>query len=97
MHVEDLAQAHAIALRLPPGLHSYNVGTGNGVTVLEMVEAFQAFNDIAVPYRMAPRRPGDIGITYCRADKITRDLGWQAKKQLKDMVIDSWRWTTHIR
>jgi UDP-glucose 4-epimerase len=93
IHICDLADAHLAALAQESGYDVYNVGTGAGTSVLEMVMAYQTHNNLDIPYRFAPRRPGDSPSTYCSADKMYRTFGWKAKKQLKDIVMDSWRWT----
>jgi UDP-glucose 4-epimerase len=93
IHVCDLAEAHLCALQAAKGFHIYNVGTGKGTSVLEILNAYQRYNKLTIPYRLAPRRPGDSAVTFCSADKMLRDFGWQAKKSLEDIVVDSWRWT----
>ncbi|MDP1537169.1 MAG: UDP-glucose 4-epimerase GalE [Burkholderiales bacterium] len=95
IHVVDLAKGHLaalVALEKSGGLLTVNLGTGRGYSVLEMVKAFEAASGRPVPYRIAPRRAGDIA--QCYADpSLARDrLGWCAKKDLADMCIDAWRW-----
>lgn len=95
IHVMDLAAGHLAALDYLPkqaGCEAYNLGTGTGYSVLDMVKAFAAENDVAVPYQVVDRRPGDIASCYAQASKAKRVLGWQAKKDLSDMVRDTWRW-----
>ncbi len=95
IHVVDLAEGHLCALEALKdriGAHVWNLGTGQGYSVLEMVRAFEAASGKTVPYRVAPRRPGDIPI--CCADPATaeRALGWKARRGLDEMMRDVWRW-----
>ncbi|MCB8889480.1 UDP-glucose 4-epimerase GalE [Vreelandella malpeensis] len=93
LHVVDLAQGHSKALtHLQHGVHHYNLGTGQGVSVLEMVESFMAATGVKVPYRFAPRREGDLPAFWASANKACQDLGWRAEMSLTDMMIDTWRW-----
>ncbi|MDX1391827.1 MAG: UDP-glucose 4-epimerase GalE, partial [Rheinheimera sp.] len=95
IHVVDLARGHVKALQylqLHSGIEAINLGTGTGYSVLDMVTAFSRVNQVAVPYDIAPRRPGDIAICYAQPAKAQMLLGWQAEKTLDDMVADSWRW-----
>ncbi len=100
IHVCDLATAHVCALRCfnPLFGHSdsrpfiYNIGTGRGYSVLDVVNAFERVNGVAVPYRIKSRRAGDIAACYCDPSKAKSELGWTAKYNLDDMVRDSWRW-----
>jgi UDP-glucose 4-epimerase len=95
IHVVDLAYGHVKALQylqLHAGIEAINLGTGTGYSVLDMVNAFSEINQVAVPYQIAPRRPGDIAICYAEPTKAQTLLGWQAEKTLEDMVRDSWRW-----
>ena len=92
IHVVDLARGHVAALGYnKKGVGIFNLGTGNGYSVLEMVEAFSRVNGVAVPYRIAPRRPGDVAECYAAPDKAARELGWRATHGLDDMVRDAWR------
>ena len=72
----------------------FNLGTGKGYSVLEMVHAFETANHVHVPYRIAPRRAGDLPTVYACPDKSARILGWRAQYSLEDMCRDSWRWQT---
>lgn len=95
IHVMDLADGHVKALEGPfvqdaPAI--YNLGTGNGSSVLEVIKAFEEENDIAIPYKIVARRAGDVAVSYADASKAFRYLGWKAKYNLKDMVRDSWNW-----
>ena len=95
IHVVDLARGHVKALQYLQhhcGIEAINLGTGTGYSVLEMVKAFSRVNAVAVPYQIAPRRPGDIATCYAEPSKAKALLGWQAEKTLDDMVRDSWRW-----
>lgn len=96
VHVADIARGHAAALRYAcarEGFDVFNLGTGRGASVLEMIATFERVNALKLPYTRAPRRPGDIA--SCRADvsKAERVLGWKAEKTLDDMCRDSWNWT----
>ena len=98
IHVVDLAEGHLCALRAlaapqtRTGAHVWNLGTGQGYSVLEMVRAFEAASGQPVPYRIAPRRPGDIATCYADPSKAERDLGWKAQRGLQQMMQDAWRW-----
>jgi len=100
IHVCDLAAAHVAALQCftQPSLvachtsHIYNIGTGNGYSVLDMVKAFIRVNGVDVPYSIKPRRAGDIATCYCNPAKAANELGWKAQFGIDDMVRDSWNW-----
>lgn len=99
IHVCDLASAHVAAIKCFKHTHGhtgrtyiYNIGTGNGYSVLDMVKAFVRVNGIDVPYSIKPRRAGDIATCYCNPDKAGAELGWKAKYNIDDMVRDSWNW-----
>ncbi len=94
IHVEDLAEGHRLALQLAnkPGCHIFNLGTGTGVSVLAMVEAFRAVSGHPIPLKMCQRRQGDVASCYADASRARDQLGWQANYTLIDMVADSWRW-----
>ena len=95
IHVVDLAKGHVCALKAIEnkcGLGIYNLGTGQGYSVLEMVEAFQRVNQVSVPYRIAPRRAGDLAVCYADPSKSARELGWKAELGLEDMCRDAWNW-----
>lgn len=95
IHVVDLAKGHAKALdKLDdmPGLVTYNLGTGNGYSVLEMVKAFSKASNKEIPYKIVGRRPGDIAMCYANPAKAKIELGWEAKYKLDEMCEDSWRW-----
>jgi UDP-glucose 4-epimerase len=92
IHVVDLAEGHVAALdHLTAGVHIYNLGTGRGTSVLELVKAFEEANDIRIPFEIVERRAGDIAECYADAAKAERELGWTAKRDLVSMCRDSWR------
>ena len=94
IHVVDLAQGHLAALnkldKEGKGLSIYNLGTGTGVSVLDMVKSFEEITGNKVNYKIAPRRPGDIATCYSDPEKAKNELGWTAKKGIKEMCEDSW-------
>lgn len=95
LHVVDLAVGHLKALdkiKTQKGCVAYNLGTGQGYSVLEMVKAFEVASGKPVPYKVTPRRPGDIACCYADPTFAERELGWSAKKGLDEMMADSWRW-----
>lgn len=95
IHVVDLARGHLKALdklRTNPGLVTYNLGTGTGYSVLDMVKAFEQANGITIPVRMAPRRAGDIASCYADPALAKQELGWTANHSLEDMVRHAWNW-----
>ena len=92
IHVMDLAEGHLAALEQPPqGVRVVNLGTGQGVSVLQLVETFAAVNNVAVPYEIVGRRAGDIAACWADASRARQELGWQAKRTLADMCRDAWR------
>ncbi len=95
IHVLDLAEGHLRALealQTRTGAHVWNLGTGQGYSVLEMVRAFEAASGKPVPYCVAPRRPGDIATCFADPAKAERELGWKALRSLDEMMRDAWRW-----
>ncbi len=95
IHVVDLAQGHVAALKKieeNAGLKIYNLGTGVGYSVLDIVKNFEEANDIKIPYQIKPRRAGDIATCYSDASLAKEELGWSAKYGIKEMCADSWRW-----
>ena len=96
IHVVDLARGHVCALnkldKEQKGLYIYNLGTGNGYSVLDMVKAFEKATGRNVPYKIAPRRDGDIATCYADSRKAKEELGWVATKTLDDMCRDSWNY-----
>lgn len=95
IHVVDLAKGHLKALAkvlASTGIEAYNLGTGVGYSVLDVVKAFEEANGIEIAYEIAERRSGDIATCYADATKAYENLGWKAEKTLEDMCRDSWRW-----
>ena len=93
IHVTDLADGHVKALQnMKRGVSVYNLGTGNGTSVLEMIKAFEEANNVNVPYYITDRRPGDVGECYCSAEKAERELGWKATRDIIKMCEDAWNW-----
>lgn len=93
IHVVDLAKGHVAACKHQhDGVEVYNLGTGIGYSVLDIVKAFEEANNIKIPYEIVPRRPGDIATCYADASKAKRELGWTAQKTLVDMCHDAWNW-----
>ena len=95
IHVMDLARGHLKALQYLDqhrGVEAFNLGTGQGYSVLQMVQAFSNSNQVAVPYQIVARRSGDVATCYADPTKAKQLLGWQAELSLTDMVMDAWRW-----
>ena len=95
IHVVDLADGHVCAIRKleeNPGLAVYNLGTGNGYSVLDIVKSFEKATGKKIPYVIGPRRSGDIDECYADASKAKRELGWEAKYGIDDMCRDAWNW-----
>ena len=95
IHVVDIAIGHIRALEkleTNSGLVTYNLGTGNGFSVLQLVKAFSKASGKEIPYKIAPRRPGDVAICYADPSKANRELNWKAERTLEQMCEDSWRW-----
>ncbi|MGN1331639.1 MAG: UDP-glucose 4-epimerase GalE [Lachnospiraceae bacterium] len=98
IHVVDLAKGHVKALKKieeKAGLNIYNLGTGVGYSVLDIVKNFEEANGVKVPYVIKERRPGDIAACYADADKAKRELGWEAENGIRQMCEDSWRWQSN--
>lgn len=98
IHVVDLADAHIKALQaLNPqhGCQAYNIGTGQGYSVLEMVKAFEHASGVEIPYKIQARRPGDIAQCYADPSMSSEKLGWQAKFGLDEMMRDQWKWQSN--
>ncbi len=94
IHVVDLSRGHLKALEkiaAEPGLFIYNLGTGKGYSVLQVIETFKAASGQEVPYQIAPRRPGDIAQCYADPSRASREIGWRANYDLARMCLDSWR------
>lgn len=97
IHITDLAEGHVKALsriKSNSGLSIYNLGTGNGYSVLEMVRAFEKASGKKIPYRIAPRRPGDIAECWASPLKAEKELGWKAVRGIDEMCRDTWNWQT---
>lgn len=95
IHVVDLAQGHVAALKFlarEAGVHTWNLGTGQGYSVLEMIHAFEQASGAPVPYALMPRRAGDIATCFADSQKASSELGWRATRGLSEMMRDTWRW-----
>lgn len=98
IHVVDLAKAHIAALEKAPfRLNIYNVGTGKGSSVLDLIKTFERVNQMTIPYLITNRRPGDIAISYADVTKIRQEIGWQADLSLENMVRDAWNFRSNQR
>lgn len=99
IHVQDLVSGHLLALQklldLPQEevfCRAYNLGTGKGYSVLDMIKTFERVNSVKVPYRVMPRREGDVASCWADATRAHEELGWETKKDLQSMLVDSWNW-----
>ncbi|WP_448111014.1 UDP-glucose 4-epimerase GalE [Pseudomonas lini] len=95
VHVVDLAEGHLKTLQILQsrnGIHAWNLGTGIGYSVLQIIRAFEDVTGIKIPFQFAPRRAGDIAECWANPTKAGRDLGWYAQRDLVQMIIDTWRW-----
>ena len=99
IHVVDLSVGHVKALEncTESGVHIYNLGTGNGYSVLQMIKAFSKACGKDLPYQIDSRRPGDIAECYACADKANKELGWIAERNLEDMCKDQWNWQKNCK
>ena len=100
IHVVDLAKGHVCAVdkvTSTTGVNIYNLGTGNGYSVLDIVKAFEKANDVKIPYSIKPRREGDIATCYAEPKKALEELGWKAEFDLERMCKDSWRFINNIQ
>ena len=97
IHVVDLARGHIAAIEgcKERGVHVYNLGTGVGYSVLDMIHAFEKACGKTLPYEIKPRRAGDIAACYADASKAKRELGWEAKNGIEEMCRDQWNWQSH--
>jgi UDP-glucose 4-epimerase len=99
VHVVDVAGGHVAAVEKltgKAGLHVYNLGTGKGTSVLEVIRAFAQSTDIEIPWAPYPRRAGDVAISYAAVDKAATELGWTARFSVDVMCADAWRWQQNI-
>ena len=94
IHVMDIAEGHVAALKKleGTGLRIYNLGTGKGTSVLQLLTTFEKVNNVKIPYTIKPRRPGDVAVSYCSPALAEQELGWKAKYNIDDMCRDSWNW-----
>lgn len=93
IHVVDLAKGHIAALKnLHRGSEVYNLGTGRGISVLELITAFETACGNKIPYAIRQRRPGDVGESYADCSKANKELGWKAEKTIEDACYDAWKW-----
>jgi UDP-glucose 4-epimerase len=98
IHVVDLAIGHLKALELlrkKPGLVIYNLGTGRGYSVLQVLKSFEKASGVKIPYKIVDRRPGDIATCYADPGRAERELGWKATRDINDMCADTWRWQSN--
>ena len=98
IHVVDLAKGHVKALKVieeKQGLKIYNLGTGQGYSVMQVIKTFEKVNNIKIPYQIKPRRPGDISACYANPQKAFKELNWKAEYSLEDMCKDSYNWETN--
>jgi UDP-glucose 4-epimerase len=102
IHVVDLAEAHVAALQftlksnLPSLYDTFNLGTGKGNTVLELVKTFEEVSGKALPYSIGPRRAGDVVSVFADVTKATQQLGWTTQRTMKDALEDAWKWQLHL-
>jgi len=95
IHISDLARGHLAAvdkLLTNPGMVTYNLGTGTGYSVFDIIRAFETANDISLPYRIGPRRDGDIPTSFTDPSLARSELNWQAEKTIEDICRDAWHW-----
>ena len=98
IHVVDLAKGHVKAIdkiQEDCGLKIYNLGTGVGYSVLDIVHNFEKATGVKIPYTIEPRRAGDIATCYCDPSKAAKELGWKAENGIEEMCADSWRWQSN--
>jgi UDP-glucose 4-epimerase len=103
IHVSDIAHAHTLAIKYlqegknAGGCEVFNLGTGNGVTVLEAIKAFEKVSGVKLNYEIGPRRPGDIMAIYANNDKAKKRLGWNPSRSLEDMMRTAWAWEVKLK
>ena len=95
VHVVDIAKGHTAALKALPkitsGFRAYNLGSGKGSSVLEMVQAFEKASGIEIPTQIKDRRPGDVAAMYCNPERAWAELGWKTERSVMEMCEDLWR------
>jgi len=99
IHVMDLADGHLAALNFlqtHAGWHAVNLGTGQGTSVLQVVKAFERISGKSIPYKFAPRRPGDVATCYAKADLAQQLLHWEASRSLEDMCSSTWKFQSNV-
>lgn len=95
IHVTDIANGHIKALKKnknSSGIHTYNLGTGKGYSVLEIISSFEKVTGVHIPYQIIAPRSGDVAVCYANPRKAEKELGWKARKEIDEMCMDSWRW-----
>lgn len=95
IHIMDLAEGHIAVLKsvgLKPGLHIYNLGTGKGTSVLEILKIFEIVSGKKIIYEIRSRRPGDVAMCWSNSNKAECELGWKATRTIQEMVRDIWHW-----
>ena len=99
IHIDDLVRGHLATLDAffdsnlnIPGINHFNLGTGKGISVLELIKTFESCNGVTIEYEFAAKRPGDIVASFANAERIENFLGWKTRKDIKDMCKDSWNW-----
>ncbi|MCK5779434.1 MAG: UDP-glucose 4-epimerase GalE [Psychrilyobacter sp.] len=98
IHVVDLAKGHIKALEKfenETGVEAFNLGTGDGISVLDLVNAFKGINNVDIPYELVSRRAGDVATCYADSSKALKELNWKTEKSLEDMCRDSWKWQSN--
>ncbi len=96
IHVTDLVLGHLCALeKMKTGIEAYNLGTGTGHSVLQLVQSFEQVTGISIPYKIIHRRPGDVVTSYCNPEKAERELGFKATRTIEEMWEDAWRWQSN--
>jgi UDP-glucose 4-epimerase len=98
IHVDDLARGHVVALEQlvgQSGVHTYNLGTGEGHSVLEVIATYEEASGRPIPYEIVERRPGDVAASWADVKKAERELGWKTEHDLFAMCADSWSWQQH--
>jgi UDP-glucose 4-epimerase len=104
IYVVDLAKAHVAALQKlmqstsnEAVVNIYNLGTGKGSSVMEVIKAFETANNVEVPYQICERREGDITVAYANADKAERELGWKSETSLEESLKTVWEWQKYLQ